>query len=96
MSHNNSPYLGSHEHIHEQHLAEVIEECREWQMVEREKGYEVSDNQCRKYCYRRMSNLLWGRLGVGHRRELPAVVVHAIRNEFPGTNGQGYMGFTLS
>lgn len=62
----NSPPSPCHEpslHSFHEHLTEVFEECSVLKIAQEEMGCETSDNQCRKYCYKKMSNLLWGHLG---------------------------------
>ncbi|KAM7302003.1 putative serine carboxypeptidase CPVL [Ixodes scapularis] len=59
----------------------------------REKGLEHSHELHEKYrfvAYRQFTRWMWGRLGAGNRRVLPACVVEKIRKTFPS---QQYTGF---
>ena len=95
MSERNPPSNGQEpdQSTLDQLLAQVFEDCHEWRTEQEDKGHVALDNECRKYCYRTMANLLWGHLGARNRRKLPVVVVNNIRNKYPGTVGGKYMGF---
>ena len=80
--------------VWEEHCKSVMEECNEWRSEEaKSTGNTITNNLCRKFCYRQFSQIVDGFLGQGNRKKLPACIEKNVRRVFPNENGAQYMGF---